>query len=202
MSIIAGMASAGEGDGAGNAVFDGVYLGIGLGLSDADGNGEYPIIAGGTTTGSYDPGSGRSYSAFAGYNYQSGSFVYGAEVRYSNLTGLNASDGGAPEVMEITVATDVRGKVGYVTGDFMVYGTLGWTWASLRVHPGLQFGGRSNTADIDGVNYGLGVEYSINDNWSAGADLTFRDLNGRFAEAATDMDADLNTLTFRLGYRF
>lgn len=200
MSNIAGLASAG--DGAANATFDGFYLGLGLGLADADGNTEYPVIAGGTTSGSYDPGSGRAYNAFVGYNHQNGPFVYGAEIRYSNLTGLNSGDAAAPEVLEITTATDIRGRVGYVTGDFLVYGTLGWSWASLRVHPGAQFGGRQNTADLDGLNYGLGVEYSINDRWSAGADLTLRDLDGSFDEATTGTDTDLNTLTFRLGYRF
>ncbi|WP_171052568.1 outer membrane protein [Ruegeria sediminis] len=205
IASIAGMASAGDRNAFGGpptASFDGVYLGASFGWGTADGTSEYPVLSGGTTTSSFDPGSGRVYSAFVGYNYQRGSIVYSAELRYMDLTGLNDSGMSAPEVREVTNTTDLRGRVGYVTGDWMFYGTLGWSWSSMRVHPGLQFGGRSNTADLDGVNYGLGAEYSINDRWSAGADLTLRDIDGQFSEASTPTDIDLNTLTFRVGYRF
>lgn len=52
------------------------------------------------------------------------------------------------------------------------------------------------------VNYGFGVEYNINNHWSAGVDFTHRSLSGEFPEATKKSKLDLDTLSIRLAYRF
>lgn len=186
--------------------FEGAYVGGILGLAVGNGVTDSPLLSGGTVVESFDPGIGRIQGFYAGYNFQNGNFVYGAEAVYAGLVGVivdtNLED---REVMQVL---DVRGRLGYVLGDLMFYGTLGWSSVQMHVHPGTLFKkldnrpNRPHDAALDGVNYGFGVEYNINNHWSAGVDFTHRSLSGEFPEATKKSKLDLDTLSIRLAYRF
>ncbi|WP_171122923.1 MULTISPECIES: outer membrane protein [unclassified Ruegeria] len=181
------------------SAFEGVYAGLEIGAAAADGTTDFPVLSGGTRNASFDPDNGRSFGALFGYNMQRGDMIYGAEVRYSNLS--HVVEKGDPETREVMDFADLRGRVGYVNGDFMFYGALGWSWSRLRVHPSAQFDRESQTT-LDGFNIGLGMEYNFNDRWFAGADYTYRDVSGDFDDAPNDSDFDLSTITARVAYRF
>ncbi len=181
------------------SAFQGAYAGLELGAAAADGMTDFPVLSGGTRNTSFDPDTGRSFGVALGYDMQRGDMIYGAEVRYSNLS--HVVEKGNPETREVMDFADLRGRVGYVNGDFMFYGALGWSWSRLRVHPSAQFDRDSQTT-LDGFNIGLGMEYNFNDRWSLGADYTYRDVSGEFDDAPNDSDFDLSTLTARVAYRF
>ncbi len=182
--------------------FDGVYLGLELGAAAADGTTDYPVLSGGTVNASFDPDNGRSYGAVVGYNLQRGQLVYGAEIRYSNLSQVVQNDTPDPERRDVQYFADLRGRVGYVRGDLMVYGALGWSWSRFHVHPSANFTGRDSQTSLNGFNVGVGVEYNVSKRWFIGADYTYRDMNGGFDEAPDDLDIDLSTITARVAYRF
>lgn len=171
-------------------------------MSKASANGDYPLIAGGSSSGDVDLGTGRAYGIAFGYNHRNGPYVYGAEVRFFNLGHLTEKDPSRRETPEITAVLDLRGRFGYVNNDWMFYGALGWSRANYRIHPGEAFTGVDNTADLDGFSIGIGAEYSFNDRWLAGIDYTYRDLDGGFDDTGLSSDADLSTLTLRLAYQF
>ena len=128
-----------------------------------------------------------AFGAFAGYNRQSGNLVYGGELRYlsfSDLTALN---------FEIDDVWDVRGRLGVTAGSFLFYGALGWSWANTS----------SPTADgdLDGLNYGLGVEYNVTERVMVALDYTIRDMEGDFNPNLA-YDGDVETLSVRIGMRF
>ena len=182
--------------------FDGFYVGAALGFAEGSGDADAPVLSGGTTNEPFDADTGQAYSVFGGYQMRLEDYVLGAEARYVNLSDVAESSASGSEDREVTGVTDFRGRIGYVTGDWMFYGALGWSWANFRVHPGVGFGGRDNSTTLDGLNYGLGAEYMISNRWSLGADLTFRDLSGDFGEASRTSDIDVNTFSMRLGYQF
>ncbi|WP_170427243.1 outer membrane protein [Ruegeria arenilitoris] len=184
------------------SAFQGAYFGLELGAAFSDGTTDYPLVSGGTSNAPFDPGNGRSFGALAGYNWQRGDIIYGAEVRYSNLTDVLQKNPPALETREVLEFADIRGRVGYAKGDFLFYGALGWSWARFRVHPSLFFEGRESQTTLDGFNIGLGMEYNFSERWFVGADYTYRDISGRFDEASRDSDIDLSTITARVAYRF
>lgn len=182
--------------------FNGAYVGLGLGAASGSGMSEYPVLAGGTTYEPFDPNSGKAISGFIGYNFQRGNLVYGAELQYANLVGLLEERDSRSEVTEVMSVADLRGRIGYVVGDAMFYGALGWSAGKFRVHPGTGFGNRENQTFLQGASLSAGMEYNFHTRWFASGEITYRDLRGSFSEASRDTKLDLSTFTLRLAYRF
>jgi outer membrane immunogenic protein len=136
---------------------------------------------------------GTAFGGVAGYNFQSGSFVFGGELRYLHLNGFEASLAGFGVVASFDSLTDLRARVGYAMGDFMVYGALGHTWGATYENLG-------NDVDLSGVNYGLGVEYNVTEAIFVGADYTWRQLDG--SDGLFESESDIDTFTLRGGIRF
>lgn len=183
-----------------NESFEGAYAGLGVGMARANGTTDYPVLSGGTRYASYDPTSGKSFSGFAGYNFVRGNLVYGAEINLINFTGLSQID--ATENREIMNLADIRARLGRRFGNRMIYGTLGWSWARFRVHPGNTFGNRPNQTTLQGLSLGLGVEYNLTARWMLRGELTYRELGGQFDEATNDTDIDMTAVSAHIGYRF
>ncbi len=185
-----------------DGAFHGLYAGLEIGAATASGDTDYPVLSGGTLDASFDPDNGRSFGVLVGYNLQRGNILYGAEARYSNLSYVLERGAPAPENREVMDFADVRGRVGYIRGDFLLYGAVGWSWSRLRVHPSAAFESRESQTTLDGFNIGVGVEYNVTDRWFVAADYTYRDVSGQFDEASNDSDFDLSTITARVAYRF
>lgn len=162
--------------------FEGAYIGLeyghGSGSVDASVTGG-PVI-------SYDL-DGEAYGAFAGYNVQNGSLIYGGELRYLHL---NLEDPTA--VFQVDSVLDLRARVGFAASDqLLIYGAAGYSIAQATVVTGF---------DMTGFNYGAGVEYNVTERWFLGADVTARDLEGTLG--AVTYDGMVNTATLRVGFRF
>lgn len=185
-----------------DSAFQGFYAGLEIGAATASGDTDYPVLSGGTVDESFDPDNGRSFGVLVGYNMQRGNILYGAEARYSNLSYVLERGEPAPENREVMDFADIRGRVGYVRGDFLLYGAVGWSWSRLRIHPSRAFESRESQTTLDGFNIGVGVEYNVTDRWFVAADYTYRDVSGGFDEASNDSDFDLSTITARVAYRF
>lgn len=96
-------------------------------------------------------------SAFGGWNWQNGAFVYGLEA---DIGAYGArGDNGAVEA-RTTVDGSVRGRVGVaVTDDVLVYGTAGGAAARQRV----EFAGARDTDVVLGYTAGVGVDARLTD---------------------------------------
>lgn len=180
----------------------GFYAGLEFGMAEASAEGDYPLIAGGSSSADADLGTGRAFGAVVGYNHRNGPYVYGGELRLINLAYLIEKEDTRKETPEITAVIDLRGRFGYVNEDWLFYGALGWSRANYRIHPGEAYTSGNNTAILTGLNIGVGAEYSINARWLAGIDYTYRDLDGDFDDTGLSSDADLSTLTLRVAYQF
>jgi outer membrane immunogenic protein len=145
----------------------GFYLGIngggGFGRSDW------------TTTGQFDL-SGGLVGATAGYNWQTGAWVFGLEgdVDWTNIKGTTTTVA-CPlgcQTSNSWIAT-VRGRVGYAFDRFLPYITGGLAVGDIRARtPG--FPGNSETSA--GWTVGAGLEFAIVGNWTAKAEYLYVDL--------------------------
>lgn len=166
-----------------------------------DVGGFYGGVAIGTDTGdfeSYDNSfgieSGSTSSVFAGYNVVSGNLVYGGEVAWRG--GFDADNGYVDSVGSLV---DLKGRLGTMVGNTLVYGSLGYSLGS--------FDAEGESADLEGMNFGAGFEMPLSENGFFGGDITSRNLdaNGEIDgdPAGQYMDnVKLTTVSVRLGFRF
>jgi outer membrane immunogenic protein len=169
--------------------FAGVYGGLSLGGGSADGTLTLDVVGGGTFPTPYAPSSETAYGAFAGYNFQKGNLVYGIDAQYLSLGDLE------DVAAEINDVWDLRARAGVQSGSVLFYASLGWSWVSATQTT------TGNGYSLDGMNYGLGLEYQTGGAFFLGADYTMRNLDGS-VNPTLQLEADVNTLSLRAGYRF
>ena len=136
---------------------------------------------------------GFTYGVTAGFNLQSGSWVYGLEADYNELDGDDSRSVTAtypccaPTAFTVDETTKtgemytVRGRLGYANGNSLFYVTAGWAEAKIKIDD--QFNDTFATAheDFSGSEskgdwiYGVGFEYGFNDCWSMKIEYLYAD---------------------------
>jgi len=148
----------------------------------------------------------------AGFNYQVGLFVLGAEADYS-ATRISSSfnfppgaiigcAGGPPGVCTTSQdwVASVRGRAGLAFDRFLVYATGGVALTEIghiTTFPGFPgapaaFGTQSRTGWVTG----LGMEYALTNNWIAGIEWKYYDF-GTISAVATPLQFFNTTMRFR-----
>ncbi|WP_444455160.1 outer membrane protein [Rhodobacter capsulatus] len=167
--------------------WEGFYAGV-TGGSATSGGATYKT-PGSADTG-FDMGRG-SYGVFGGYNLQRGALVYGGEIA-AQATDFNLD--GAPGKFDNMI--DLKARAGMAYGKALPYAFVGYSRGDWK-----NGDGQSNGA-ADGVNYGLGVDYAVNDKWTVGAELMRRELSTDFDGSDGSVDTNFNTVQVRAGFRF
>lgn len=179
------------------SMWDGFYVGVhgGYASSDVD----IFLVA---------PGSGSPNGGFGGfqigYNYLfTPNWLLGAEVDAS-FGSLRDNTSPSPANFKIDAFGTIRGRLGYVYGPWLFYGTAGTAWAKSE----LNAAGGFITADRTNVGWtaGGGLEYAFAPNWSAKAEYLYADFGEtrRSFPFVGNLNTDLTMSMVRLGlnYRF
>jgi outer membrane immunogenic protein len=160
-------------------------------------DGAYGGITGSSHSGDmlYDDGGafdldGNSVGLIVGYNLSNGPLVYGGELSYSDG---DVEEVGNPGFL-FTSFLDFKARVGYSAGNALIYGTVGAT-ASRWTESDESFGGR-------GFLYGIGVDYLVSPTIFLGGEYVIRDIENDWNTDGDTLDADLGTLSLRLGMKF
>lgn len=144
--------------GPGGADFSGVEIGPDLGVA--------------LGTASSANISGPTGGMHVGYNFQSSRIVGGVEgdVMFGDVR--SGSLGSASFRQDLLTSARVKG--GYVFGNLLAYGTLGWAWSTTDY----SYLGSSSGQTVKGIAFGLGGEYAITRNVSVRAELLRYDFGG------------------------
>jgi outer membrane immunogenic protein len=168
---------------------------------------------------------GGLLGATAGFNFQTGNLVIGAEADWSaaNIFEMVRDGNFLTEDTTISSLGTVRARLGFAMGQFLPFVTAGYIWdeveGGLICPTGAGFGLCAVTGPFDvrstethsGFTYGLGLEYGIDSHWSAKVDLLFADFDtatytGTLPVVGTgtaDEDQTLNSLVrFGVNYHF
>ena len=129
--------------------------------------------------------SGFVGGAQAGYNWQTGPWVFGIE---GDLQVTGASDTFAPWKFSNPWFGTVRGRAGYALSNILFYGTAGLAFGELK---GETFG-LTETHTNAGWTVGVGAEFGLAQNWSAKLEYLYVDLN----------DSNFTITGAQNGYRF
>ncbi len=134
---------------------------------------------------------GNVYGAFAGYNIQNGSIVYGAELAYtvSNI-GTVAIPGSIQQFYG-----DAKLRAGYSIGKAMAYASAGYSFGSFD----------DNGAGIftqSGWVAGIGVDVMVTDHMFVGLEYSMRDIAGPAAVPTTEIQSEIQSVALRAGWNF
>ncbi len=113
--------------------------------------------------------SGLAGGVQAGYNWQTGPWVFGAE---GDIQISGADDTFAPWKFSNPWFGTARGRVGYAFSNILFYGTGGLAFGELR---GETFGLSESHSNI-GWTAGVGAEFGLAQNWSAKIEYLYVDL--------------------------
>jgi outer membrane immunogenic protein len=114
--------------------------------------------------------SGVAGGVQAGYNWQSGPWVFGVE---GDIQATGADDTFAPWKFSNPWFGTVRGRAGYSFNNIYLYGTGGLAFGELR---GETFG-LSETHTNAGWTVGAGAEFGLFQNWTAKIEYLYVDLS-------------------------
>ena len=141
--------------------------------------------------------SGLAGGVDAGFNWQHGNFVYGAEADI-NFSG--AEDTFAPWQFSNPWFGTVRGRAGVAIGNVLVYGTAGLAYGELTADTVANL---SESRTSFGWVAGAGAEVGFMPHWSARAEWLYFDLSDRaFSVTATTNGLAANLLRLGVNYRF
>jgi len=154
--------------------WSGLYVGAQLGYADIDSNGE-----------GLD-GNGFLGGVHAGYRWDFGQYVAGAELDYDSASiDLGGDVGTLDDVARLKLIG------GAEFGRSLIYATTGIARASATVN--------DVSLSDNGYFLGAGIDYAVTDRWSVGGELMqhrFKDFDG------TAVDLDATTLKAKVSLRF
>jgi outer membrane immunogenic protein len=164
--------------------------------------------AGGTAS---HHGSGFLGGVQAGYNFQSGSWVFGgeADVSFAGIKGSTPCPNPAYACeSHIKWLGSLRGRVGYASNAFLVYGTGGLGFGGVNVQtvqypvPGVN--GQQKTRV--GWTLGAGAEMALSNHWTVKAEYMYYDLGKSTHQVdfglLVDVKTRLHTGKIGLNYKF
>ncbi len=162
----------------------GPYLGVNLGY-------EWGSVSRNST----EP-SGLAGGLQAGYNWQSGQFVFGGET---DLQISAADDVLAPWKFANPWFGTMRARAGFAANNILFYGTGGIAYGTLRG----EFLGLSESKASAGWTLGAGMEVGFTPSWSAKVEYLYLDLASRsYSITGTTNGLSANVLRFGVNYRF
>ena len=162
----------------------GPYLGANLGYQWGE-----------TTHNPTEP-SGIAGGVQAGYNFQSGQFVFGGEA---DIQLSAAEDTFAPWKFSNPWFGTVRGRAGFALNNILFYATGGLAYGNLRG----EIAGLSENRTALGWTAGLGMEVGLTPNWSARVEYLYIDLADRnYSVTGTANGLESNLLRMGVNYRF
>jgi outer membrane immunogenic protein len=140
--------------------------------------------------------SGFSGGAQAGYNWQTGPWVFGVE---GDIQATGATDTFAPWKFSNPWFGTVRGRAGYALNNILFYGTGGLAFGELR---GETFGLAESHTNA-GWTAGVGTEFGFAQNWSARIEYLYVDLaNSGFTITGVSNGYRFGTVRAGVNYHF
>jgi outer membrane immunogenic protein len=132
----------------------------------------------------------------AGYNWQSGAFVFGGET---DIQISAADDTVSPFEFSNPWFGTLRGRAGVTLNNVLLYGTAGLAYGDLRADSALL----SESHTSIGWTAGGGVEVGFTPHWSAKAEWLYIDLSDRnFSVTGTSNGLAADLLRLGVNYRF
>ena len=155
-----------------------------------------------------DSFNGGLFGVYAGYNWQSGPWVFGAEGDFNWVGNDETFTIDTPVgPRDIDVGSDylasLRGRVGYAFDRALIFATGGVAFTQFSAEA--DFGNNvSFNADqnFTGWTVGAGAEYAFTNNWIGRVEYRYYDFSDDVLDGFADVGVTTNTLTVGVSYKF
>lgn len=147
--------------------------------------------------------SGGIGTLHGGYNWQSGSGVFGLEADIGLAShGGSAQIGGSKLTSDINALGSVRARAGLLTMPaLLVYATGGFAWADMDI----KVNGVRASETFTGYQLGAGAEYMIAPQWTLRVEYLYTDLDKErlnHGGVVNTYDPDLHTVRAGISFKF
>jgi outer membrane immunogenic protein len=185
------------------STWTGFYLGVNAGYGFGKSRWDIPAFA--ATTGDFNVKGAMAGGTF-GYNYQTGTWVWGLEgdIDASWMKGSNTNLCVPECETKNTWLGTARARIGYAGwSNWLPYFTGGAAFGDIKATQGVKTFSKTNV----GYALGAGVEYAFRGPWSAKLEYLYADLGKATCDATvcgTEVDVKFKTNIIKLGvnYRF
>jgi outer membrane immunogenic protein len=167
---------------------------ISAGVSYTDTSVDQPLYGGGGRVRGSETGAG--YRIAGGYDWRFGSIVVGGELGMRFGASSVDTRVGADRVEASSGSWDYTARAGVVVSErALIYGRLGGARTGMRQSftPAGSTTAQRRTETADGLVYGAGVEYALNDRWG---------LRGEYSRTEGEADSHRSDLTVSAVVRF
>lgn len=153
-------------------------------------------------------GTGVLGGIHAGYNWHSGSIVFGAEadVEASSIDGDDGGDAGRTNGFNVRWTGSLRARAGISFDRTLLYGTAGFAALQARVYQADSFAPSSTSATFSGWSLGAGIEHALTDNITVRSEYRYADFGARTVYLPIGyyevVKPDLQTVRLGLSYKF
>jgi outer membrane immunogenic protein len=177
----------------------GFYIGANAGGGIGNAVSDFSVAGGPTFASVNNSLNGAVAGGQLGYNWQHGSMVYGLEtdIQFSSAKGT-LSTPCAPGLCGIALTASysqevswfgtVRGRIGYASAGWLLYGTAGYAYGQLDTNANATAGPAtaafSTTDFMNGWTAGGGIEVEFAPRWTAKAEYLYVDL-GRASHSSS-----------------
>ncbi len=190
----------------------GFYVGINGGYGFSNNGDSISYYNGADQSGRAQPQGGFG-GGQVGYNFQSGSFVYGVEADFQggdisdSVTGTTANGAAFTSRERIDWFGTARARLGFAFDRALIYGTGGFAYGNVNQHALYNTASFDNSSTQTGYAVGGGIEYKISPAWSLKAEYQYIDLgseklNDTLGNATSELDTSFHTARVGLNYRF
>ena len=144
----------------------------------------------------------------AGYNWHSGSMVFGAEadIEASSIDGDDGGDAGRTNGFKISWMGSLRARAGVSFGRSLLYGTAGYSGLQSRVYESAPFQPSSTSATFSGWTVGAGIEHPLTDNVTVRSEYRYANFGSRTVYLPSGyyevVNPGLQSVRLGLSYRF
>jgi outer membrane immunogenic protein len=151
-----------------------------------------------------DSFNGGLFGVYAGYNWQSGPWVFGAEGDFNGVWNDETFNIGG---VDVDVGTDylasLRGRLGYAFDRALIFATGGvaFTQFSAEADLGNNFSFNADQS-FTGWTVGAGAEYAFTNNWIGRVEYRYYDFSNDVLDGFGDVELETNTLTVGVSYKF
>jgi outer membrane immunogenic protein len=149
---------------------------------------------------------GGLLGGYAGYNWQSGAWVFGVEGDINAVWNDETFDGGL--LGDVDVGADylasLRGRVGYAVDRALIFATAGVAFTQMSAEADVFNGFANLNADqsFTGWTVGAGAEYAFTDNWVGRLEYRYYDFSDDTIDGFGDVTIKNNTVTAGIAYKF
>ena len=176
-------------------IWTGIYAGAQVG-------GGWSSLRGADIDVSVNP-KGAVYGGHIGGNYQSGSFVFGAEGSLvgSNMRWTYADTVGTAEVKVRHLHT-MRARLGVAAGSALIYATGGAAFTSIDIRTTSGSVADTGSRNRTGWVAGLGVDYQFTPNWIGRLEWLHHEFRFNSFAGGSSATARADTITVGVSYKF